>query len=154
MAVGIGFAVLDAAPPSGADVTASVLGSHVRALQPGHLSDVVSTDQHTVKPWFDGRLPFSPPVKDLAAAGFPLEGGRLDYAAGREVAAMVYRHAKHPIDLFAWPAAGRGDAAPRLEARDGFNLVHWTAGGMQLWAVSELNAAELMQFVRLWQSGP
>jgi anti-sigma factor RsiW len=118
-------------------------------LQPGHLEDVVSTDQHTVKPWFDGKLDFAPPVKDLAAAKFPLLGGRLDYLNGRAVAALVYGRDKHLIDLFIWP--DRGSATPVATVRNGYNAVHWSDGGMTFWAVSDLEARELREFARLWQ---
>jgi anti-sigma factor RsiW len=150
----IAAAVTLAVVPRGAPGLANeVLAGHLRALEPGHLEDVISTDQHTVKPWFDGKLDFAPPVKNLAAAGFPLEGGRLDYLAGRRVAAMVYGHAKHIIDLFAWPESGP-DRAPTELTRQGYNIIHWRAQGMALWAVSDVEKDELGAFVRDWQSAP
>jgi anti-sigma factor RsiW len=115
--------------------------------------DVVSTNQHTVKPWFDGRLDFAPPVKDLAAAGFPLVGGRLDYVHGRSVAVLVYSHGKHLVELFVWPAAAvKGE--PARATRDGYNVLHWTAQGMSLSAVSDLEPAGLEEFARDWQRAP
>jgi anti-sigma factor RsiW len=130
-----------------------VVSSHVRALQPGHLEDVVSTDQHTVKPWFDGRIDFAPPVKDLAAKQFPLLGGRLDYLDDRPVAALVYGSDKHLIDLYVWPS-GRdgGDPLPRAAARNGYNTLSWNENGMRFWAVSDLEAAKLGDFVRGWRA--
>ena len=136
-------------PPAGAPGN-EIVSSHIRALQPGHLVDVVSTDQHTVKPWFEGKLDFSPPVKNLAGQGFPLIGGRLDYLGNRTVAVMVYQRARHPINLFAWPS-DRGDAAVVAGTQKGFNLAHWTQDGMELWAVSDLNARELGEFVGMWR---
>jgi anti-sigma factor RsiW len=128
-----------------------VVDGHVRALMGEHLFDVRSTDQHTVKPWFLGKLDFSPPVIDLAPAGFPLTGGRLDYVAGRPVAALVYARARHTINVFVWPEAS--GAAHSLEARAirGFHVRHWRRGGMSYWAVSDLNDAELDQFVHALQ---
>jgi len=123
-----------------------LVAAHVRASVTGHVSDVISTDQHTVKPWFNGRLDYSPPVADLADAGFPLEGGRLDYLNDRAVAVLVFRRNRHPIDLFVWPAR-RG--APRLapSARDGYQIERRVVAGMECWAVSDLNATELREFM-------
>lgn len=129
-----------------------IVAGHIRALQPGHLEDVISTDEHTVKPWFDGRVNFAPPVKDLAAKNFPLLGGRLDYLDNRPVAALVYGSAKHVIDLYVWP--GKGDAIAAIASRDGYNTVHWSDNGMEFWAVSDLEARGLSEFVRVWRSTP
>jgi anti-sigma factor RsiW len=118
----------------------------VRAMLGEHLFDVRSTDQHTVKPWFLGKLDYSPPVVDLASIGFPLVGGRLDYLAGRPVAALVYQRRLHTINLFVWPASQ--NAPPSSESRRGFQIQHWTRNQMSYWAVSDLNAAELGEFVR------
>jgi anti-sigma factor RsiW len=145
--------VLTVLPMGRPGVVAELVDDHVRALQPGHLLDVISTNQHTVKPWFDGRLDFSPPVKDLAGAGFPLLGGRLDYLHGREVAVLVYSHGKHVVELFVWPASGTG-SEPASTDRQGYHVIHWTAGGMSLSAVSDVEPVGLDQFVRDWQRTP
>jgi anti-sigma factor RsiW len=140
--------------PQRNDLVDQVVAGHVRALQPGHLEDVVSTDQHTVKPWFDGRIDFAPPVQDFAAEGFPLKGGRLDYLGGRPVAALVYQRDKHIIDLYVWPATG---VAPQLAgdtATQGYNVTHWTAGGMNFWAVSDVERGQLDDFAALWRKSP
>jgi anti-sigma factor RsiW len=126
-----------------------VVASHIRSLQPGHLMDVESSDQHTVKPWFNGKIDFSPPVKDFAEDGFPLIGGRLDYIDQRPAAALVYQRHKHFINLYVWPDAEKNDAAPHLESKHGYNIVFWRRGGMYFCAVSDLNSAELEEFVHL-----
>jgi anti-sigma factor RsiW len=115
-----------------------VLASHIRSLLPGHLTDVATTSRHTVKPWFSGRLDYSPPVYDLAAQGFPLVGGR-------PVAALVYRHEQHMINLFVWPVA-RGGASEL--SRLGYHCLHWNANGLEYWLVSELNSGTLRDFKR------
>ena len=141
--------VLPAAEPG---LTEQVVAGHIRALQPGHLADVASDDRHTVKPWFDGRIDFAPPVKDLAAVRFPLTGGRLDYLNGRPVAALVYQRDKHVIDLFVWPAGG--ETSPQTAERQGYNIVHWSQNGMAFWAVSDLETAQLKQFAEDWRRAP
>lgn len=131
-----------------------MVAAHLRALQPQHLVDVASSEQHTVKPWFAGRLPFSPPVQDFAAQGFPLVGGRLDQLPGQPVAALVYRRRNHVIDLFVWPVAGESPqlaGGPESGRREGYNFIRWSAGEMRFWAVSDLNAAELAAFADLWR---
>lgn len=132
--------------PSAQDrVADEIIASHVRSLQADHLTDVASTDQHTVKPWFNGRLSFSPPVIDLAAQGFVLEGGRLDYLDGHPVAALIYRHQKHPINLYIWPASGK-DTGPQALASRGYHLVRWSSDEMTYWVVSDVGENELLKF--------
>ncbi len=131
---------------------AEIVSAHVRSLMPGHLTDVESSDQHTVKPWFNGRLDFSPQVRDLAASGFPLDGGRLDYIKSRPVASLVFHRQKHFINLFIWPQSQGSGMRPVQVSKQGYNLLHWSAAGMSFWAVSDLNMAELRQFARLQQA--
>jgi anti-sigma factor RsiW len=126
-----------------------VLASHVRALMPGHLTDVASTDQHTVKPWFNGRLDYSPAVSDFVGAGFPLIGGRLDYVGGRQVAALVYGRRQHMIDVFLWPTGSGPRAGAASLTRQGYHLLHWVGPQYTYWVVSDLGAPELRQFADL-----
>jgi len=133
-----------------ASVADEVIGDHIRALRDAHLFDVRSSDQHTVKPWFLGKLDFSPPVEDLSSIGFPLLGGRLDHVAGQPVAALVYQRRFHPINMFIWPAGDRTAASDSRSIR-GFQVRHWIRHGMSFWAVSDLNDAEFGEFVRALQ---
>jgi anti-sigma factor RsiW len=126
-----------------------VISGHVRSLMVEHLTDVASSNKHTVKPWFDGKLDFSPAVVDLADHGFPLLGGRLDYVEGRPVAALVYGRHKHFINLFVWPSPVVSAGEEETVLRHGFTLINWSAGGMTYWAVSDLNPAELGEFAGL-----
>jgi anti-sigma factor RsiW len=130
-------------------VAEEVVDSHLRSLMASHLTDVASSDQHTVKPWFNGRLDLSPPVNDFTEQGFPLVGGRLDYVDRRPVAALVYRHRQHIINLFVMPVAVEMPATPSAASRQGYNVLRWQDGGMGFWAVSDLNPAELHQFEEL-----
>jgi anti-sigma factor RsiW len=139
--------------PSGNELLAQeMVSNHVRSLQlESHRTDVISSDQHTVKPWFDGKLDFAPPVKDFSSQGFPLIGGRLEYLNNRAVAALIYQRQKHYINLYIWPAE-RGNATGEVATkRQGYNLLSWTNSGMNFWAVSDLNGVELHEFARLLQ---
>jgi anti-sigma factor RsiW len=136
--------------PPGADsiVDQEIVSSHVRSLQPGHLTDVQTTNQHIVKPWFNGRIDFSPPVPELADAGFPLAGGRLDSIDGKTVAAIVYHRRLHTVNLFVWPAK---DAAERSFVKDGFAVKEWSRNGLRYAAVSDIPPVELQQFHKLFE---
>ncbi|HXE15231.1 MAG TPA: anti-sigma factor [Bryobacteraceae bacterium] len=143
----VAWNIVQLRPRPGEDrVAENIFADHIRSLIGTHLMDVVSTDQHTVKPWFAGKLDFSPVVKDFSAEGFPLAGGRIEYISGRRVAALVYYRRKHVINVFTWPAAGeagrtRGNEA--LITQNGYNLLHWTDGSMTYWAVSDVSATDL-----------
>ena len=127
-----------------------VVSDHVRSLQmPGHLTDVLSSDQHTVKPWFDGKVNFAPAVKDFASQDFRLYGGRLEYLNNRTVATLVYQRRLHYINLYIWPSEQAGSTAEVATQRQGYNLIHWSISGMNYWAISDLNNVELHDFARL-----
>lgn len=131
-----------------AHVENEILASHLRSLIPGHLVDVASTDQHNVKPWFAGRVPLSPPVPRLDSAGFRLVGGRIDYISGHTTAVVVYAIRQHTINVFSQVDAVGGDEQRQLQ---GYNVIAWRDGGVEYWAVSDLNAAELAAFTRAYR---
>lgn len=128
---------------------AELVASHVRALQTGPLTQVVSSDQHTVKPWFQGRLDYSPPVLDLVNDGFPLLGGRIERLHGNTVATLAYARRRHVIDLYVWPGSAR--AVQMNATHRGYHVLHWSDADMQYWAVSDLDPRELAQFMQLWR---
>lgn len=130
-------------------LTQTVLESHVRSLIGEHLTDVVSSDLHTVKPWFNGRLDFSPPVYDFAGRGYPLLGGRLEYVGERKVAALVYGRRKHIINVFLWPADASMAQGPATATRHGYHLLHWNGSDFTYWVVSDLGKTELQEFAGL-----
>jgi len=127
-------------------IAGEVVSAHLRSLQPGHLTDVETSDRHTVKPWFNGKLDAAPPVIDLTAQGFTLIGGRLDDVDGETVAAIVDRRRNHVINLFVAPAQGAQRQEPTAETRHGFNVRHWRDGGLDYWAVSDIGPGELDEF--------
>jgi len=132
-----------------------LVSNHVRSLMLGgsHLSDVLSSDQHTVKPWFDGKVDFAPPVKDFAGQDFRLYGGRLEYLNNRSVATLVYQRRLHYINLFIWPAEQAGSTGEVAIQRQGYNLIHGSGSGMNFWAISDLNGVELRELAFLVQAG-
>jgi anti-sigma factor RsiW len=135
-------------PPGNQSVVdQEIVSDHVRSLQPGHLTDVQTTSQHIVKPWFNGKIAFSPPVPELADAGFPLAGGRLDSLDGKTVAAIVYHRRLHTVNLFVWPEA---EARERSFAKEGFSVREWSRNGLRFAAVSDIPPAELAQFQALF----
>ena len=149
-ALGSGTTLLvrrQAEPPS---IAAQVLSSHLRSLMPNHLTDVASNDQHNVKPWFNGRLDYSPTVPRFDDQGYPLIGGRVDYVGGRPVAVVVYGRRQHLINVFSWPAPS-SDEALTASASNGYTMYHWRTGGIEHWVVSDVNAAELKTFAGMIQ---
>lgn len=139
-----------ASVPTDERLAEQAIAGHARSTLGGHLVDVASSDQHTVKPWLSGKLDFSPAAVDLANAGFPLAGGRLDYLDDRPVAALVYRYRQHVIDLFVWPDAKHGDAPLKIVSSRGYNVLRWREGGMAYWAVSDVNETEMKAFVEAY----
>jgi anti-sigma factor RsiW len=150
--VALTLAVTRATPPPD-PLIADVVAANVRSMMADHLTDVLTSDQHTVKPWLSARLDLSPTVKDFAAEGYPLVGGRLDYIDGHRAAAIVYRRDRHVINLFAFVSDDRSDLAPKQDTRDGFNIVRWRMNGLTYVAVSDVEASQLMAFVRLVENG-
>lgn len=147
VSTGVGLMFLRPVAFRGDTAIEEVVSAHVRSQMGNHLFDVESTDQHTVKPWFLGKLDFSPPVTDLAARGFPLVGGRLDYIDGRAVAALVYKRRQHTINVFVSPVDGRAIGTSDGRSLRGFHVHHWIRDGMSFWAVSDVNDADLTEFV-------
>ena len=131
-----------------------VLAAHVRSLMADHLTDLTSTERHTVKPWLSSRLDFAPPVEDLASEGFTLIGGRLDYLGGRPVAALVYRYRQHIINVFVWPSSNNQQVSVQTWALRGYNIARFDSRGMSFWAVSDLNPEDLQKLASLLQRGP
>jgi len=127
------------------DQVRSLLSAHIRSLMVDHLTDIASSDSHTVKPWFHGRLDFSPPAHDLTQHGYPLIGGRLEYVAERSAAALVYRHRQHTINLFVWPKS-LPVVSTKSARYNGYNIIHWDDGHLSYWAISDLNIADLEHF--------
>ncbi len=130
------------------ELASAIVDAHLRSLQPGHLVDVISTDQHTVKPWFDGKVDFAPPVRDLANDGFPLQGGRLDVVRGHQVAVLVYGRRKHVVNVFIWPTT-EPDMSPQSGSQLGYNWIDWRKGGMEMCVVSDVSAPDLNELHKL-----
>jgi mycothiol system anti-sigma-R factor len=150
----IASSLLSQLRPSTSDqfLATQLIASHVRSLMADHLTDVASSDQHTVKPWLDTKLDFAPPVVDLSSEGFPLIGGRLDYLDNRPVAALVYGRRKHLINLFVWPAASDATKAPKTITREGYQLLHWADSDFNYWAVSDVNVNDLELFKQQFET--
>jgi anti-sigma factor (TIGR02949 family) len=153
LTVGGGLSLMRSTSTRDSALVDEVVNGHVRSLMANHLFDVQSTDQHTVKPWFLGKLDFAPSVVDLASIGYPLVGGRLDYLGGRPVAALVYQRRQHTINVFVAPDRGTRVTPLEITSVRGFHVRHWSRDGMSFWAVSDLSDAELTEFARTLQGG-
>lgn len=140
--------------PGQRDLSDAIVDAHIRALQPGHLLDVASNSQHNVIPWFDGKIDFAPPVKNLDERGFSLVGGRLDYVAGHAAAVVVYQLRQHPIEVFIWPDPDVADSKPVSEVRNGYIVLRWNQQQMTLSAISDVSATQLQEFVARWRNQP
>ncbi|HLZ74925.1 anti-sigma factor family protein [Phenylobacterium sp.] len=136
-----------------AGVERQLVANHVRSLMVGHLTDVATSNQHVVRPWFNGKVDIAPPVPELAAEGFPLVGGRLDYVDGHVAPAIVYKRRLHTVNLFVWPAEGRVLNEARSTRRDGYSLTEWTSGGLRFAAVSDIEPADLQRFKAAFING-
>jgi len=153
-AVAASLALLFAVPQVTSSGTEDQLvQSHVRSLIAGHVVDIATSNRHVVKPWFNGRIDFAPPVPELVAQGFPLVGGRMDYVEDKPVAAIVYKRALHTINLFVRPAAGLSLGGVRTMRHKGYSLVRWTSGGLEYWAVSDVDAGDLLVFRQAYVGG-
>jgi anti-sigma factor RsiW len=139
------------APNADQFLATQLIAGHVRSLMANHLTDVPSSDQHTVKPWLDAKLDFAAPVPDLSSQGFPLIGGRLDYLDSRSVAALVYQRRKHFINLFIWPTTPKDSTGQTMVEREGYHLVHWSDDDFTYWAVSDVNINDLQSFKQLFE---
>lgn len=146
---GVALTLLVTVPHGDSVIVRSAIDDHVRSMMAEHLTDVATSDRHTVRPWLSARIDVSPPVRDLSAEGFPLVGGRLDYVSGHPAAAVVYRRDKHVINLFAWSAEGQADAGFRSERHQGFNVVTWRRAGVAYAAVSDVELDQLRHFAAL-----
>lgn len=151
-AVALVAVIFSVSPRSSSDVGALLVDSHLRAMQlDSHLIDVVSTDHHTVKPWFAGKVDFAPPVKQLDAEGYVLKGGRIDVVEARTAAVLVYQAGRHTVEVFIWPARAESATTFQSEQRSGFNLRRWKDGSFEVWCVSDMGAEELDTFARRWR---
>jgi anti-sigma factor RsiW len=139
--------------PRAPDVESQLISNHLRAMQlDSHLIDVVSSDHHTVKPWFAGKVDFAPVVKELPGSGYVLKGGRVDVVADRAAAVLVYEAGRHVIDVYMWPSSVGADDAFHSSRQDGFNLRHWEEGDLSVWCVSDMGANELETFAQRWRA--
>jgi mycothiol system anti-sigma-R factor len=148
MAFAVTLGLYLAEPSSDERLSDEIVATHFRSLMSGRLADVASSDQHTVKPWFSGKLDFSPPVVDLGHRGFALVGGRVDYLAGRPVAALAYQHRKHVLNLYVWPSPVAQQSAVHATTRQGFQLMSWTQQQMHFVAISDMSAQDLAEFAK------